>query len=289
MTSYYGVQTQSEVFAELERIARKEGFVKEAADEKAESSKDKYSVTGGKGEDEINSAHPGGGTTAAEAQGDYGKVETLLEQHKVFEDIATKNSSGKLAYVVNVLQKIATAIEEEGLQSEDMNAFKVGKILDDAVDRLVSLAGKKKGPGIPDGTGPLSGTDECPKSKKKKDKDEDKDDKKKDKKKKKDKDEDEQDADDEEEDKKDKKKKDKKDKKKKDKKEDKEDEQDADDEDEEDEEDEDEDKKGKGKQKKKQKGKKELPEALKKHIEKKKKGKKDKKEAAEEVAFTVKL
>lgn len=164
MTSYYGVQTQSEVFAELERIAQKEGFVKNAADENSDqSSKGKYNVTGGKGEDEVNAAHPGGGSDCCEAQGDYGKVETLLEQHKVFEEVAGKNPTGKLAYVVNFLQKVATVIEEEGLQSKDPAAFKVGKVLDEAVEKLIVLAKKKK----------------------KDEDDEDKDDKKKDKKKKK--------------------------------------------------------------------------------------------------------
>ena len=52
-------------------------------------------------------------------------------------------SSGA-AYVVNFIQKIATVIEEEGLQSGDPKAFKVGKVLDEAVDRLIALAKKKK-------------------------------------------------------------------------------------------------------------------------------------------------
>jgi hypothetical protein len=166
-TAYYGVNTESEVFNEFAKIAKKEKLIKTA--EEDTNVKDKYGVTGGTGEEEVNKAHPGGGPVVAEAAGDHAKVETIVEQHRKMEEVALKTPTGKLAHVIHNLQKMATQIEEECLTSDAALAFSVGKVLDAAVEKLVILAAKAK--------------DKEDKKKDKEDKEDDKEDKKKDKKK----------------------------------------------------------------------------------------------------------
>ncbi|GAG89322.1 unnamed protein product, partial [marine sediment metagenome] len=134
---------------------------------------------GGSGEDEVKAAHPQGGSDICEARDNWGKVETIVEQHNINEGIATKNPTGKLAYVVKMLQKIATAVEEDGLEHKSAEAFQISEILDDAVNEIVSLAKKKKDDEDED----ENEKEDKDEKKDKEDKDEDDKDEKKDKKK----------------------------------------------------------------------------------------------------------
>lgn len=73
-----------------------------------------YDVTGEKGEDLINQAHPGGGPTLVPAAEEGGKVETIVEEHKKVVDKATKQPTGKYAEMMNKLVATANLLEKEG-------------------------------------------------------------------------------------------------------------------------------------------------------------------------------
>lgn len=124
----------SEVFNIFADIAEKEGLLKKKAsyiypnydisEKNAELTLDAvvasehgqlYGVTPEKGEDLVNQAHPGGGTTPdVPASQDYGKVETIVEQQKTNRDIAERTPSGKMAALVQKLAGLAEHLDENG-------------------------------------------------------------------------------------------------------------------------------------------------------------------------------
>lgn len=77
-----------------------------------------YDITGETGEDLINQAHPGGGTTIAEAKEEGGKVETIVEQQKKDIEKALKAPTGKYAKLnaemIKKLVSLANDLEARG-------------------------------------------------------------------------------------------------------------------------------------------------------------------------------
>lgn len=125
----------SEVFNAFADIAVKEGLLKKEAeylypdfdisqkspelDIKVAGDKrtELYDVTGETGEDLINKAHPGGGVVAdASGSGDYGKVETILEEQKKNRDIAESVPTGKLAALMAHLVALADELDAAGFE-----------------------------------------------------------------------------------------------------------------------------------------------------------------------------
>ena len=137
---YYGTKLDSVVLKEFERISTEEGFVKLAEKKEEPASKNKYNVTDEDGEDEVDKAHPDGGTDIALSGSNWGKVETIVEQNNISQQIATSNPTGKLAYTLNVLFKLANAVDTDGLEKEDSKAFEMSAVIDEAINKIVATA-----------------------------------------------------------------------------------------------------------------------------------------------------
>lgn len=78
-----------------------------------------YHVHSEKGEDLVNAAHPGGGTeTQLDVKpGDkLALVETIVEQHKVIEDIARGMPTGKIASLSERLVRLADKYDAAGFE-----------------------------------------------------------------------------------------------------------------------------------------------------------------------------
>lgn len=74
-----------------------------------------YGVTSESGEDLVGSAHPGGGISVDDsASGDLSKVETIVEQHKRWRDVAESMPTGKVASLAKELVALADALDEGG-------------------------------------------------------------------------------------------------------------------------------------------------------------------------------
>jgi len=144
---YYGINTESEVLKNFERIAKEEGLVKTAADYDGIEAKENYNVTSETGDGEVADAHPGGGTVVPfdmKPADNADRVETIVEQHKINEGIARQQSAtAKVAYAVNLMIKLADAIEQDGLELEDNALFEVSNVLDEAINKVVATARKK--------------------------------------------------------------------------------------------------------------------------------------------------
>ena len=136
---YFGTKLESEVLREFEKISVEEGFVKLAEKEEVPS-KEKYNVTDETGEDEVKKAHPDGGNDIALSGSNWGKVETIVEQNNISQQIATSNPTGKLAYTLNVLFKLANAVDTDGLESEDNEAFEMSAVIDEAINKIVAVS-----------------------------------------------------------------------------------------------------------------------------------------------------
>lgn len=78
-----------------------------------------YHVHNEKGEDLIDAAHPGGGTETqldVKPSDKLGLVETVVEQHKVLEEIARGTPSGKLASLSDRLVRLADKFDAAGFE-----------------------------------------------------------------------------------------------------------------------------------------------------------------------------
>lgn len=143
----------SEVFNAFAEIAAKEGLlekkaemlypdfdisvsspeldIKIAGDKRTEL----YDVTGESGESLIQAAHPGGGTVADDSGSqDYGKVETIVEQHNRNTEIARSMPTGKLASLMAKLVALADELDEDGFTA-------LAKNLDTEIEKLAQGAG----------------------------------------------------------------------------------------------------------------------------------------------------
>lgn len=97
-----------------------------------------YGVTSETGDKLVGQAHPGGGTKIDFGSNDkeLGKVETIVEQHKRNQDIATRMPKGKIASLVGKLAKLADVMDEAGF-GEDADK------IEGVMDALSATAAKK--------------------------------------------------------------------------------------------------------------------------------------------------
>ena len=94
-----------------------------------------YHVHNEKGEDLVNAAHPGGGTQTqldTKPEGKLGFVETIVEQHKVLEDIARGTPTGKIASLSERLVRLADKFEDAGFEM-------IAASLTDTLDALSAI------------------------------------------------------------------------------------------------------------------------------------------------------
>jgi len=78
-----------------------------------------YGLPGETGEQLVNKAHPGGGTTIeldnnAPKDKSLAKVETIVERQKIMREIAEGKATGKLAAAVAKLVAMANSLDEQG-------------------------------------------------------------------------------------------------------------------------------------------------------------------------------
>lgn len=103
----------------------------------------------------------------AKSQNNYALAEQLLRQYKSLsgQKTTSKQAGVSLYYhTLNTLYKLASTVEAAGMKNKDMTGLQIGAVLDSAAETLLGMAksaGKKKGPGVPDGTGPYAGTKKC--------------------------------------------------------------------------------------------------------------------------------
>ena len=98
-----------------------------------------YHVHSETGEDLVNAAHPGGGTVTqldVTPSDKLALVETIVEQHKVIEDIARGLATGKIASLSERLVRLADKFDEAGFEV-------MAEYLTSTLSDLNSIAKKK--------------------------------------------------------------------------------------------------------------------------------------------------